>query len=245
MEFPFGRPRGFERQGLSNDIVTLIKQKILDGTLNPGDRIVESKLARELGISQTPVREAIRHLSGEGILTIVPNKGSLVKRLSMQDVFEIYSLRAILEGLAIKLATQLASAQDVADLERFFAAMKAKVDDDSVPSLLADSLQIHNTIIRLANHSRLTSAYSALSFQIARVNRILGQESTKAKEVQQHEELIVALKTGDPDFAEKTMRRHINRSYMEFITLTRTDHAGIWELEDLAGHAGIDHLQFV
>jgi len=208
-----------DKQNMSHDLVEFLKQEILGGRLNPGDRIVETKFARELGISQTPVREAVRHLSGEGIVTIVPNRGPVVNELSARDIFEIYSLRASIEGLAIRLATQIATDEEVGALERFYEEMKSKANAEDVVSLLADSLYIHQSIITLSEHTRLIRAYESISFQIALVNRILGNESTKEKEVEQHAELIEALKARDPDKAELTMRKHIYRSYRECLDL--------------------------
>ncbi|QJD83128.1 GntR family transcriptional regulator [Cohnella herbarum] len=208
-----------DKQNMSNDLVEFFKQEILGGRLNPGDRIVETKFARELGISQTPVREAVRLLSGEGIVTIVPNRGPVVNELSARDIFEIYSLRASIEGLAIRLATQIATDEAVRELELFYEEMKGKAKDNEVVSLLVDSLYIHQSIISLSEHSRLLRAYESISFQIALVNRILGNESTKEKEVEQHSELIEALKERDPDKAELTMRKHIYRSYRECLDL--------------------------
>ncbi|WP_309118134.1 GntR family transcriptional regulator [Paenibacillus sp.] len=216
----------FDKQNISREVVEYFKQMIITGELNPGDRIVETKFAKELGISQTPIREAMHQLSGEGIVTIVPNKGPVVNELQRSDVYEIYSLRAAIEGLAIRIATQIAPQADVEGLEVFYERMKAKLDDDEVDSLLQDSLYIHQTIIRLSNHSRLMQTYQSLSFQISLVNRILGKESTKRKEVEQHWELIEALKQRDPDNAEKVMRKHIYRSYREFIELDEDKH---WE----------------
>ncbi|WP_409347311.1 GntR family transcriptional regulator [Paenibacillus sp. MBLB4367] len=210
-------------KNISEDIVDLIKQQILSGELNPGNRIVETKLAKELGISQTPVREAIRQLSGEGIITIVTNKGPMVRDFHMKDVFEIYSLRAVLEGFAIRLATSNATEEDIEHLQTFHEEMKAKLHDDSIPSLLQESLYIHQTIIRLSEHERLNAMYKSISFQIVLVNRILGKKSTKAKEVEQHGELIEALVKRDPDEAELVMRRHIHRSYREFAELKAVD----------------------
>lgn len=210
-------------KNISEEIVELIKEQILNGELNPGNRIVETKLAKELGISQTPVREAIRQLSGEGIITIVTNKGPMVREFCMKDVFEIYSLRAVLEGLAIRLATQRASDVDIGKLRQFYEEMKAKLNDEDVPSLLQDSLYIHQTIVRLSGHERLDAIYKSLSFQIALANRMLGKQSTKKKEVEQHWELIEALTLRDPDEAERVMRKHIHRSYREFAELKAVD----------------------
>ncbi|MBN2979961.1 MULTISPECIES: GntR family transcriptional regulator [Cohnella] len=215
-----------DKQNISHDLVEYFKQLILSGELNPGDRIVETKFARELGISQTPVREAMHILAGEGVVTIVPNKGPVVNELQRSDVFEIYSLRAAIEGLAIRIATQIAPQAAIDDLESFYSEMKAKLDDDSVETLLPDSLFIHQSIIKLSNHARLIHTYESISFQISLVNRILGSNSTKEKEVEQHLELIEALKERNPDNAEKIMRKHIYRSYREFIELDEDKH---WE----------------
>jgi DNA-binding GntR family transcriptional regulator len=212
-----------EKQNISEDLVQLIKQQIIEGELNPGDRIVETKFAKDLGISQTPVREAIRQLSGEGVVVIVPNKGPMVRELNMQDVFEIYSLRAVYEGLAIRLAIRNASDQDIQELESVYEDMKRKMNDDEVPSLLEESLYIHQSIIRLSKHERLIRMYKTISFQIALVNRILGRASTKQKEVEQHWELIDAMRRRDPDHAEGVMREHIHRSYQEFADMKEVD----------------------
>ncbi|MGN7384387.1 GntR family transcriptional regulator [Paenibacillus sp. SAFN-117] len=208
-----------DKQSISQDLVDHIKQLILDGELNMGDRIVETRVAKDLGISQTPVREAIRQLCGEGILIVVPNKGPMVRTFDQKDVYEIYSLRAVTEGMAIRLATLNASEEDIDSLKQFYEEMKRKEEDPAVDSLLSDSLHIHQTIMRLSNHSRLIQTYDSISFQISMVNRILGRESTKRKEVEQHQELVEALASRNPEHAEKTMRRHIYRSYGEYVQL--------------------------
>jgi DNA-binding GntR family transcriptional regulator len=213
------KPAFLQRNSISEDLVVYIKQQILEGHLNPGDRIVETKLASELGISQTPVREAIRRLQGEGILTVVPNKGPMVCTLDRGDYYEIYSIRSMLEGLAIRLAVLRADDAEIAELEQFYSRMRDKLNDDSVDYLLHDSFHIHETIMKLSKHERLIAMYQSISFQILLANRLLGTKRTKQAEIEQHLELIEALKQRDPDNAERTMRAHIYRSYCEFIEL--------------------------
>jgi DNA-binding GntR family transcriptional regulator len=210
------------RRSLSQEVAALIKKQMVDGVLNPGDRIVETKLAKELGLSQTPIREAIRQLSGEGIITIVPNKGPVVQTLTQKDIFEIYSIRAVLEGLAMRMATQVASAEEIEAVQRIHERMVRKLHDDSVTSLLRDSAHLHASIVALSKHSRLIATYESVSFQISLVNRILARVSTKQKEVDQHRELVEALAGRDPEHAERTMRAHIYRSYQEFTELEDT-----------------------
>ncbi len=206
-----------QKRNISEELMDYIKQQILDGEIHPGDRIVETKLAKELGISQTPVREALRQLQGEGIITIIPNKGPIVTPLDRRAVFETYSIRSMLEGLAIRLVTQNATKEEVEDLEQFYMQMKNKLHNHEVQYLLQDSFYIHEKIVMLSRHSRLISMYQSLSFQIALANRMIGTKFTKQKEVDMHWELIEAIKKGDPDEAEQMMRRHIYRSYIEFV----------------------------
>lgn len=223
------KPPITDRQNMSHNLVDYFKSLILAGELNPGDRIVETKFARELQISQTPVREAMHKLSGEGIVTIVPNKGPVVNELKKSDVFEIYSLRSVIEGMAIRIATQLQDETEIGNLERFYKEMKEKLENDEVESLLAESFFIHESIIKMSKHEKLLSTYRSLDFHIRLANRILGTKSTKKKEVEQHWELIEALKQRDPEHAEKVMRSHIYRSYLEFIEEDeQSDDRNIW-----------------
>lgn len=226
--FDSGNANAADKHNLSSGIVSLIKQKILFGELNPGDRIVETKLARELAISQTPIREAIRQLAGEGVVTIVPNKGPLVRTFSAKDIFEIYSLRAVLEGMAIRLAVQNASITDIRHLEQFYDGMKRKLADDAVESLSDDSGYMHHYIFKLSKHFVLLEMFETVSFRIQLVNRIVGKKFTKEREVAEHGELIEALKSGDPDRAEIVMREHIRRAYVAFVD------AGVFDRSELA-----------
>ncbi|GAA3403926.1 GntR family transcriptional regulator [Paenibacillus hodogayensis] len=212
-----------DKHSLSVNIASYIKQKIINGEWSPGDRIVETKLARELEISQTPIREAVRQLAGEGVVTIVPNKGPFVRTFSAKDIFEIYSYRAVLEGMAIRLAVGNASMTDIRHLEQFYEEMKKKLHDDSFVSLSEDSGYIHYYIFKLAKHAILLEMFSFISFRITLVNRIVGRKYSKEREVSEHWELIEALKQGDPDEAEKVMRAHIHRAYLEFVDTGKFD----------------------
>lgn len=216
-ERPMEMPAFKEKQNLSKDIAQYIKQGILNGVWNTGDRIVETKLARELGVSQTPVREALNQLVVEGIIAILPNRGAVVRKLTAVDIFEIYSIRAVIEGLAIRLATKRAARDDIHHLERFFEQMKEKAKDDSVKSLSKDAEYIHEYIYKMSNHSQLQMMYQSISFKVALANRILSFKYSKEQEIEQHWPLIEALKKGDPEHSEKVMREHIHRAYLQYV----------------------------
>lgn len=225
------REEASRKKNLSADIVELIKEKIIDGHLQPGDRIVETKLARDLQVSQTPIREAIRQLAGEGVVNIVPNRGPFVRTFSAKDILEIYTMRAVLEGMAIRFAVQNASNNDIRHLEQFYEEMKQKLYDDSVDSLFEDSGYIHYYIFRLSRHETLFELFDLLFFRIRLVNRWVGKRYSKEREVSEHWELIHALKHGDPDHAEKMMREHIRRAYEEFVGSVKLEQSELAQVE--------------
>jgi DNA-binding GntR family transcriptional regulator len=203
---------------MSQEISVLIKQAIIDGSLLPGQRIVESKLASDLDVSLTPVREAVRQLVGEGILTIEPNRGPSVRILSQEDAFELYSLRAMLEALAIRQAVSRPKAERVA-ISGIFGEMVDSVDNAEVTSLLGHSTRIHEGIVALSKHERLISMYRSLLLQISVLNRVTGERSTKQHEVDWHRPVVEALLGDDPDRAESVMRLHIYESYCTYLEM--------------------------
>lgn len=212
------------QQSLSKKIANFVKQQILEGQLQPGDQLIVRNISEKLGVSQTPVREAIQHLSGENIIVYIRNKGYFIYRYGKEDAFEIYSLRATMEGLAIRLATQRCDKKSIKKLESIYADMQEKLYDKEVPSLSNHSLKIHNFIYQMSNHKRLIKFNESISFQISVLNRILGSKSTKQFEVEEHKELIEVIKEGDPKLAEQTMRDHIYRSYEKFLNINHFDH---------------------
>lgn len=212
-----------EKKNLGQEIAQYMKKAILDGKWNPGDRLIETKLARELGTSQTPVREAINQLASEGVIVSLPNRGAVIRDLDAIDIFEIYSIRAVIEGLAIRLATSRATPADISEIESFYNEMKRKINDDDVKSLSHDAEQIHEFIYKLANHSELSAMHQTISFKVALANRILSFNYTKQEEFDQHRAIIEALKKGDPDYSEKVMREHIHQAYLKFVKSKKFD----------------------
>lgn len=205
------------KKSLSYEVAQFIKEQIIDGHIELGSQINVQEIGKYLEVSQTPVREAVQHLVAENILTNVRNKGYFVKKYTENDIFEIYSIRAILEAFAIRLATQRASDEEIEELEEIFNQMITKLKDESVVSLSGDSSKIHEHIIQISKHDRLIQLNERISFQVAIVNRILGTKYSKQQEVDEHRELVEVIKSRNSDEAEEIMRKHIFRSYKNFL----------------------------
>jgi DNA-binding GntR family transcriptional regulator len=212
-----------ERKSLSQEVAEIIRDTIRNGQLTQGERVVESKLARDLGLSLTPVREAVRQLVGEGILTVSPNRGPSVRILHPDDAYELYSLRAHLEGLAIKLAIRRTTLEEREEIRQLYERMKPLVDDPDVPELQGYSQLIHEGIVTLSRHQRLIAYYASLSLQFALLNRQVARRSNKEHEVIWHRPVIDALFLEDTDRAEQVMIEHIRQSYEAYITAYSSD----------------------
>lgn len=206
-----------EKKNLSYEVSDYIKDQIIKGEIAIGSQLKINEISEHLGISQTPIREAIQYLVSEKVLENHRNKGYFVRKHNENDVFEIYSLRAMIEGLAIRLAIQRASNEELQNLIALFEEMKTKMDDPKVESISHYSTKIHESIINMSKHDKLIDVNKSISFQVKVVNSVLERKYTKEFEISEHEELIEIMKEGDPGKAEKVMREHIYRSYYTFI----------------------------
>jgi GntR family transcriptional regulator of gluconate operon len=146
------------REVLKDRVSELIKTAISTGQLEAGDRIVEMKLASDLGVGTTAVREALFELEAQGFVTRLTNKGTFVTKLSKEDVSEILTVRRELEGLAVQLLEQRATAGDVGSLRRIVGEMTAHARENDLVSFYRADLEFHRTIWSLAGNRHLAKA---------------------------------------------------------------------------------------
>jgi len=196
--------------GLRHDVRNHLRNQIFDGTLQPGDRIVESRLARELGISQTPVREALRELEQMGLVVSYPNRGASVRRLDPRDVEEMYSLRAHLEALGIARAIGVMSEDDLQALEALITGMQLAAQDDNPQRLTELDTSFHEYILERADHHLLLRTWqgiSPLNWTMLTVLRL--RDRNLAELADRHRPIVEALRSGEPSRAEAVIRDHV------------------------------------
>lgn len=206
-------PRGIPFQvspALRHDVRNHLRNQIFDGTLQPGVRIVESRLARELGISQTPVREALRELEQMGLVVSYPNRGSSVRRIEPQDAEEMYTLRAHLEAMAIKLALPRITDDDLATLDGLIDGMiEAGRDED--PELLTElDTRFHKFILERSGHRLLLRTWqgiSPLNWTMMTVVRLKDRNLRELAE--RHRPIVDALRARNGEKAELAVREHV------------------------------------
>lgn len=147
--------RGFRSVTLVDQIAKALRDDILTGNPKGGDQLLEDKLKNEFGISRTPLREAFRVLEKEGLVEILPRKGTFVKRISRQDIEENFPVRAILEGLAARLAYTNYTQQDIHEMEEIFDHMKEAVQRKDFIDYLKHHITFHEIFINASKNETL------------------------------------------------------------------------------------------
>lgn len=197
---------------LRDELVGPIREAILTGKLQPGDRIVESKLAREMGVSQNSVREALIVLEQQGLVTRVANRGAFVTKLSPEAMEQIYMVRIELEGLAVKFAKQHMRLADVDRLQESIEAMgTAARNGDRVAFLNAD-LEYHQRLWEFSNNPYLVKALTGLvapqfSYLLIESFRVPAEHLLAV--VEQHQQMLNLIKNASAETAVEGVKQMI------------------------------------
>ncbi|OZE87105.1 GntR family transcriptional regulator [Rhodococcus sp. 15-649-1-2] len=204
-----------------------LRSKILRGELRPGDRVVENRLTGELGVSRPPLREAMRILEQEGLLVQTPRVGAVVTPLTMQDVYEIVTLRENLEAMAVRLGVPVKSESALAALRETLELMTSHAASGREDVAVEDSYRFHAALVALADHRRLEESYRSLSIQLQlcmSMNRSArAAEETLVERAERHRRLFDLVVAGDPDAVLRAMHDENSRSFVRTIETELAD----------------------
>ncbi|HIQ04986.1 MAG TPA: GntR family transcriptional regulator, partial [Anaerolineae bacterium] len=188
-----------------------LKSAILSLDLKPGQALVESDLAEQLGVSKTPVRDALQELEREGFVVRVPYKGTYVAQVNWKDIEEIFQLRAVLEGLAVRLATLRLTADDWEKGERLLARAQEALAQGDRELCSRLGRQFHKLFIRKADNQRLASIMYNLEDHLQRFRRMSDQIGGRLEKSQEeHRRVLEAVKQRNALLAEEAMRSHMH-----------------------------------
>lgn len=189
-----------------------IRNAIISGDLKPGERVMEVQMAESLGVSRTPVREAIRKLELEGLIIMLPRKGAYVADLSVKDLTEVMEIRASLEGLAAGLASIRIDAAEIEELEIYALKFHKSIEEDVDVIILRD-FEFHDAIFKASRNERLIQLNNNLIEQVQRFREIYHKKVNKPKESsREHYAMVEAISNRDVDKAEKLARIHIENT---------------------------------
>lgn len=196
-----------------------LRDAIRDGRLKQGARVREDEIARALGVSRTPVREALFRLQTRGLLKLAPGRGLVVVEISRQELVELYAMRELLEGGAARMAAQHASPTEIETL-RYLLQEFQKAGDDA-PRLADLNRQFHAAIYDAAHNHHLLSALNDLTDALALLqNTTFSVPGRPKPALKEHRAIVAAIADKQPDVAEREARQHIRAAHQARLSLT-------------------------
>ena len=211
---PGDGPAPIARQSLHDQVVTRVRDLIIEGALVPGTRIHEGQLGAKLGVSRTPLREALKFLASEGLIELRASRGAIVRRFTAKDVRDMLDVLAVLEAFAARLACRVATDAQIAEVRRLHDRM---VDRYAVRDRLEYfklNQAIHSAFLRLAGNAALEEAHASLQSRMKRIRYIGNEEPPKwAAALAEHEEMIRALEKRDGDALADVVARHLENTW--------------------------------
>jgi len=194
-----------------------LRKAIISGDIKPGERLMEVSLAEQMGVSRTPVREAIRRLEAEGLVTMVPRKGTHVSELSSKDIIDVLEVRGALDKLATSLAAKRVQPQQIRALESIHRQFISCVEKGNMEGAIRKDIEFHDAIYAASGNSRLIGVLSSLKEHVYRFRVIYLRDLNIAEHVEQeHQQILDALKEHNEELAAKLSEQHI-RNQMDAI----------------------------
>ena len=190
-----------------------LREAIKTGGLTPGERLMEIQLAEELGVSRTPVREAIRKLELERFVVMIPRRGTYVANLSLKDINEVFEIRAALDGLAAGLAAERITEEELEQLERLLVEISEHIDQHDNEKIVATDEAFHDILYRASRNERLVGIIYNLREQFTRFRSVsINYPGRLQNTLEEHRQLVEAIARREPDMAQQKAREHIENA---------------------------------
>lgn len=195
---------------LRDVVFNTLRQAILKGEMEPGERLMEITLANKLGVSRTPIREAIRKLELEGLVHMIPRKGAVVASISEKDMRDVLEVRITLEELAVKLAIKNMNEEDIDMLKKAGQAFENAVISRDIVNIVEADVAFHDVIYNKTENNRLIQIISNLREQMYRYRlEYVKDARTHSILISEHNDIIACLAKKDVEAAKAAVREHV------------------------------------
>ncbi len=202
-----------QTSSLTSAVQQALERMITLGELGPGDKLNEAALAERLGVSRGPVREAFRVLEEAGLLTLKKNRGVYVRQIPLQEALEIYELRAMMEAHVGAVLAESASEEQLTSLQVMIDSMEQAVQAQDSALYYRLNVEFHETMVSFAGNRKLYLLYRRLTRELALFRRRnLAVQSLLTGSIQEHREVLAAIRSRNKKLAADTLRRHVQQS---------------------------------
>lgn len=190
-----------------------LREAIRNGSLTPGERLMEIQLAEELGVSRTPVREAIRKLELERFVVMLPRRGTYVANLSLKDINEVFEIRAALDGLAAGLAAERITEEELEQMERLLVEIADYIEQHNNQKIVEADEAFHDILYRASRNERLVGIICNLREQFTRFRSVsINYPGRLQNTLEEHRQLVEAIAQRNPEAAQQKAREHIENA---------------------------------
>ena len=209
---------------LRDVVFNTLRQAILTGELKPGERLMEIHLANKLGVSRTPIREAIRKLELEGLVTMIPRRGAEVAQITEKSMNDVLEVRRALDALCVELACDRITPEELEQLKEACGAFEAAVKTGEVKKIAQADVALHDIIVRATGNQRLIQLVNNLSEQMYRYRfEYIKDSSQHERLVEEHRIIYQSIVQKDKETASQAAKTHIDNQEKSIIRQIRLD----------------------
>ena len=218
------KPQDDDFLPLRDSVYNKLRQAILTGEYPPGERLMEVHLGDKLGVSRTPIREAIRMLELEGLVTMIPRKGAMVAQITEKNMSDVLEVRKALDALCVQLACERITAEGIRDLKDARDAFEKAVATNDNRIIAQADIDFHNVIIGATGNDRLTSLEDSLSLPMYRYRyEYIKGSSGHENLIKEHRNIVKAIEKRDAEAASEAAAEHIDNQRRSIIRQIRMD----------------------
>ena len=211
---------------LRHVVINTLRQAILRGELKPGERLMEIQLANKLGVSRTPIREAIRKLELEGLVLMIPRKGAEVAEITEKSLRDVLEVRRALEELAVQLACEKITKEEIRELERVAKEFQQVVNSSDITEIAEVDVCFHDIIYTATDNQKLIQLLNNLREQMYRYRvEYLKRDGVFPQLIAEHEAIIRHIENNEKEKATEVMCRHIDNQVETVIDVIRAKHS--------------------
>ncbi|MEM6460872.1 MAG: GntR family transcriptional regulator [Pseudomonadota bacterium] len=198
------------RRSLHDEIADLLRDRIVEGDPAAGEFVNERELAEDFGVSRTPIREALKVLAHEGLVEIVPNRGTFVASLTLEDIADLIEILSEIEGFAARLAAERASAEQLRSMRRLHEDMLAAHEQRDMTHYFKLNQAIHEMVAQAAGNPHVLESFRTYTSRVRRIRFLSNMDDALwLKSIQEHEQILCALEERDATRASELMKYHV------------------------------------
>lgn len=208
------RITSIDRTSLHEELTDRLRTMIVEGVLPDGEKVPERELCEKLGVSRTPMREALKVLAADGLLTLEPNRGARVRAITLEDLEQVFPLMGALEALAGELACRNISEPQLVELRQTHQIMLEHFRREDMSGYFKHNQRIHELIMEAASNPTLATTYRSLAIRVRRARYLANMSKDRWQQaVNEHEEIMEALEQRDGDRLGAILKRHLENKF--------------------------------